>query len=259
MAAARVQRALAIPDQRLRQGAQLHEALADPVQEVGRLLGEDERPGASARIAKAADHDVAAPRLAGADRDLPARLPEIELQERARPVGGALEGTRPRQKQRPHLAQVVVQDRLAARVALLLQELAHPRARQPRLCVQQPVDLLTEGIELRRPRQPPIARRHGRAQRPPDRVTAVARAPDDLLDRQPLHEVQAADLRHCSTPTTTSSSLRSPRPSEAHDRPGQRLRRPQGSAFNRRGVSDALCRHDRKGASCLRRPRPRPI
>jgi len=89
-AAARVQSALAVPDQRLRQTAELDQTVADPVQQVGRLLREDERAGAGARVGQAADHDVAAPRLAGADRDLPARLPEIELTERARPIGGAL-------------------------------------------------------------------------------------------------------------------------------------------------------------------------
>src|SRR5439155_23477420 len=38
--AAGVQRALAVPDQRLRQAAELQETLANPVQEIGRLLRE---------------------------------------------------------------------------------------------------------------------------------------------------------------------------------------------------------------------------
>ena len=136
---------------------------------------------------------VAALRLAGADRDLPARLPEIELTERSRPIRRALKRARPRQKQRPHLTQVIVEDRLAARIALLLKHLAQPLARQPRIVTQQPVHLVAERIQLRRPRRPPIARRLARAQRAPDRVTAVAGAPDDLLDRQPLHEEEPSE------------------------------------------------------------------
>src|SRR5581483_8448307 len=109
-----VQRALAVPDQRLRQRAQPGEAAADPVQKVGRLLREHQRPRTGARVRQTPNDDIAASRLAGADRDLPARLPEIELVERAWPIRGALKGARPRQKQRPHLAQVVVEDRLTA-------------------------------------------------------------------------------------------------------------------------------------------------
>jgi hypothetical protein len=65
-----VQRSLPVPDERLRQRTQLGEALADPVQEVGCFLREDERAGAGARVGQAAHDDVAAPGLAGADRDL---------------------------------------------------------------------------------------------------------------------------------------------------------------------------------------------
>src|SRR5262249_24072191 len=97
-------------------------------------------------------------------------------------------GARPRQKQCPHLAQIIVQDRLAARAALLLKQLAQPLARQPRLGAQQPMNLIAKRIELRRPQRAPIPRRLRRAQRAPERVTAVTGAANDLLDRQPLHE-----------------------------------------------------------------------
>src|SRR5437899_2152089 len=56
------------------------------------------------------------------------------------------------------------------------------------------MDLVAERVKLGRPRRPPVPRRPSRAQRAPDRVAAVAGAPHDLLDRQPLHEVQATDL-----------------------------------------------------------------
>src|SRR5207249_4141879 len=91
-AAAGVQRALTVPDERLGQRAELRQATADPAQQVGRLLREHQRTSAGARVGQAADHDVAAPRLAAADRDLTRRLPEIELAECAGPIRGALEG-----------------------------------------------------------------------------------------------------------------------------------------------------------------------
>jgi hypothetical protein len=47
-----------------------------------------------------------------ADRDLLARLPEVELQQLAGPVDGALIGPAALE-QRPDLAQVIVEDRLA--------------------------------------------------------------------------------------------------------------------------------------------------
>jgi hypothetical protein len=69
----------------------------------------------------------------------------------ARPIRGPLKGARPRQKQRPHLAQVIIDDRLATGVALLLEQLAHPLARQPRILPATTGALLAERIELRRP------------------------------------------------------------------------------------------------------------
>ena len=86
MTAAGVQGALAVPDQRLRKRAQLRQARTDPAQQIGRLLREDQRPSANTRIGQAANHDIAASRLAGADRDLLAWLPRVELAERARPI-----------------------------------------------------------------------------------------------------------------------------------------------------------------------------
>jgi hypothetical protein len=47
-----------------------------------------------------------------ADGHLVARLPDIELNQLARPIGGALKGPGRRRKQRPDLAQVVIDDRL---------------------------------------------------------------------------------------------------------------------------------------------------
>ncbi len=74
---------------------------------------------------------------------------------------------------------------------------------------------VAERIQLRRPRRTPIARRLSRAQRPPDRVAAMARAAGDLFDRQPLHEVQAADLGPLLHPDHDLLLADHARPSEA--------------------------------------------
>jgi hypothetical protein len=63
------------------------------------------------------------------------------------PVDGPLVRARP-EKQRPHPAQVIVRDRLAAYEAERLDQLAHPHPRQPRIVLQQPMDLVLERIQL---------------------------------------------------------------------------------------------------------------
>ncbi len=236
------------------------------MQQVGRLLREHQRGGAGARVRQATNHDVAAPHLPGADRDLPARLPQVELAERPRPIRGALEAARPRQKQGSHLAHVVIEDRLAARVALLLQKLPQPLARQPRIGAQQPVDLLAERVQLRRPQPPPIPGRLSRAQRPPDRVTAVAGAPDDLLDRQPLHKIQAADLRPLLHPdhnlllarhVTTQRGSRPPRTAPRAPPRGQLSTGVRGSVSNRRRYLTPIATRRSHQRSCKGHPRRR--
>jgi hypothetical protein len=76
-----------------------------------------------------------------ADRDLGLGLPEVELAELAGPVDGALVGA-PGGQQRPQLAQVLVEDRLAARVAELGDQLADAGVGDPGLGAQQALDLL---------------------------------------------------------------------------------------------------------------------
>ena len=68
--AAGVQAGLAVPDQRLRQRAERPQAAPDAEQQLRRLLGEDQRAGAGARVAQARDDDPALAGLAMADRDL---------------------------------------------------------------------------------------------------------------------------------------------------------------------------------------------
>jgi hypothetical protein len=65
-----------------------------------------------------------------ADRDLLARLPEVELADLPGPVDGALVGA-PGGEVRPDLAQVVVEDRLASFVAQLCDQLADASIETP--------------------------------------------------------------------------------------------------------------------------------
>jgi hypothetical protein len=128
------------------------------------------------------------------DRDLGAWLPEVELADLARSIDGALERPWRRQEQRPHLAQVVVDDRLAAVEPQRHDQLPDPLAGHPRLDLQQPVDLGLERIELRPHRRAPIDRRLVGPQRPADRVAIDPEPPRQLLDRDPANEVLAPQL-----------------------------------------------------------------
>jgi hypothetical protein len=154
-----VQGALAIPDQRPGKPAQPPQALGDAPEQIVGLLGEHQGAGATARVAQAANHHPAAATLAVADRDRRRRLPEVELADLARAVEGALEGPGRRREQRTDLTQVLIEDRPAAREALLDDQLADTRGRQARIQAQQPVDLLLMGLELGWPRRTAVARR----------------------------------------------------------------------------------------------------
>jgi hypothetical protein len=78
-----------------------------------------------------------------ADRDRLARLEQVELQQLAGPIDRPLIRA-PRQIARAQLAQVVVEDRLRALVAELLDQLPDPLAGQARIAAQQPIDLVAE-------------------------------------------------------------------------------------------------------------------
>ena len=87
-AALRRDRALAVPDQLARQRPQPRQAAAHPERDVRELLREHQRAGERARVGQLTRHDVAAARLAPADRDLRARLAQIELRQLAGPIDG---------------------------------------------------------------------------------------------------------------------------------------------------------------------------
>jgi hypothetical protein len=127
------------------------------------------------------------------DRDLGPGLPEIELTDLPRPIDSSLIGARI-DEERPDLAHVVIDDRLAAAEAQRSDQLADALPGQPRVTAQQVVDLILKRIELRARRRAPIARRRRRAQRRPHRVARQPRPPRQLLDRDTAHEVLPAQL-----------------------------------------------------------------
>jgi hypothetical protein len=99
-----------------------------------------------------------------------------------------------RQVERAQLAQIVVEDRLAAVVALLGEQLTDPLPGEARLLTQQSLDLVSERVELRGAARTAVAGRLARAERAPDRLPVQTGPSLDLFDRKPLYEVQAADL-----------------------------------------------------------------
>jgi len=165
-AAAGVQAALAVPDHQLRQRADRPHAGAHAPEHVRRLLAEDQPTRTPARVAQTRDDDPRPPHLPTADRDQPGWLPQIPLADLPRPIDSPLMRPQP-QKHRPHLAQIVIDYRLAAVEPERLDQLPNTHPGQPRVPPQQPVDLILERVELRRPLWTPNPGRHIRAQRWP--------------------------------------------------------------------------------------------
>ena len=178
----------------------------DPRQQVRRLFGEDQRAGTGAGVAQARDDDSRPPGLTMPDRDLSLGLPEIELADLARAIDRPLKRPRRRREQRPHLTQIIIDDRLAT---LEPSWAISSRTRcpwSPRILAQQPVDLVLERIELRPRRRPRIARRAVTPEGVADRFPVQAGASMDLPDRQAAHEMQPPHLR----PLLHSDHLRPP-------------------------------------------------
>src|SRR5215218_8960482 len=190
-----------------------------------------------------------------ADRDLGPRLPQIELADLPRPIDRALKRPR-RVKQRPHLPQVVIDDRLAAIKAQRSDQLPDPLPRHPRVGLQQPVDLVLERIQLRRRRRPPIIRRRRCPQRCPDRVARHPRPPRKLPDRNAADEVLATQLSpalHVQQAPSTPNSITKTKPGSPAIRTpppppegGQLSTGGGGSVFTRRRQPTQLS----TGSSC---------
>ena len=126
----------------LAQTAEPTDAAPQAGKDVRRLLGEDQRPRARARETQRHDHDPGPTGLAVADRHLALGLPEVELQQLAAAIDGALEGPRPRRVERAQLSDVVIDQRLAAVEAQLADQLEHADRGQLGVLAQQPLDLL---------------------------------------------------------------------------------------------------------------------
>jgi hypothetical protein len=99
-----------------------------------------------------------------------------------------------REEERPDLADVLLEDRLATGIAERLQELAQPDRWHPRLGLQEAVDLRLERIELRGGRRPRVLRRISARECATDRLAMQAGAPRELADRDPVDEVQTPQL-----------------------------------------------------------------
>jgi hypothetical protein len=95
-----------------------------------------------------------------ADRDRAAGLPQIPLTHLTRAIDRPLMRPLPFE-QRPHLTQIVIQDRLAAVEPERLDQLADADPRQLRILLQQPTDLVPKRLQLRRPLRNTKRRRLG--------------------------------------------------------------------------------------------------
>src|SRR5215207_9406434 len=165
------------------------------------------------------------------DRNLAPRLPEIELADLPRAIHRALEDPRPRREQGPHLAQVVIDNRLAAVEALLRDQLADALAGQLWVLAQPPADLVLERIQLRPRRRALVLRWLVAVDHAADRVAMQPRPAMDLPLRQAAHEVQPPHLR----PLLHSDHLGPPELALRKTSPGNPDHRTSsGPLFNRR-------------------------
>ncbi len=135
------------------------------------------------RPAHLTGHHPPATPLPMTDRDEPPRLPQVALDQLARPIHRPLKRPRSAQEPRPDLAHVVIEDRLAAHIAQLDRHLPQPLRRDPRISTPALADPVPERIQLRHRRRPLIRRRHLRRQRPPHRLAMQPGPPTDLPDR----------------------------------------------------------------------------
>src|SRR4051794_11757924 len=155
-----------------------------------------------------------------------ARLPQIALHQLARAIDRALKGATD-EEPGSDLAHVVIEDRLAARIAKLGRHLPQAKRLDRRIRTQLLTDPVAKRVKLRRRRQPRIPRRRLGRHRPPNRLAMKPRPPADLPDRQPLDPVHAPDLRpllhpdHTPPPRPSQCSSEGPNPA-GHTRPRAR-------------------------------------
>ncbi|MEA2198411.1 MAG: hypothetical protein QOJ25_2462 [Solirubrobacteraceae bacterium] len=146
-------RGLAVPNQLLRQRTQPAEVPSETPQDVWRFLAEDQRAGDRARPTHLTRHHPPTAPLTMTNRDLLPGLPQIALDQLARPVDRPLE--RPCcEKPRADLPNEVVEDRLPTLIAHLRRELPKPLRRDPRLGRELLTDPAAKRIYLRPARRP---------------------------------------------------------------------------------------------------------
>jgi hypothetical protein len=154
-------------------------------QQVGDGPTEGEHRGVGSRV-RQRRHEPEG--LAGgslADRDLPARVPPVDLGDLPGQVGGALE-TAGGEELRAHIRQVLLQDRDATRVADPTQLLQHHGGGHLRIGIEHRGDLIGERIDQRAGGLALIGRRSLERQQPPHRHPAHPQPLRDRGLREPL-------------------------------------------------------------------------
>ena len=202
-------RRLAVPHELLRTHPQPRQRARQPGENVRRLLAEHQSARERARPARLRRDDPAAAGLAIADRDVLARLPQIALDQLRRPIDRPLERALD-QEPRPHLADIVIKDRLAAPIADLFGELTQPLRRDLRIGLQLLTDPLLERVQDRPGRRPRIRS----AAPPPPTASTPCPAPTqsgELISRAESPSTRFIRLTsaHCSTPTNRLPPVRS--------------------------------------------------
>ncbi|MDQ2896601.1 MAG: hypothetical protein M3Y09_13320 [Actinomycetota bacterium] len=128
------------------------------------------------------------------NRDLIARLPDIELADLARSINRPDKRSGRPGEQRPNLPQIVINDRLARDAPQRFKQLPDPDAGQLGILGQQPVDLRFERLQDPHLRYPLITQRRLTAQRPTNRVLRQPRLAHQALDRLSSDEMLASQL-----------------------------------------------------------------
>jgi hypothetical protein len=221
----------------------------------GRARREDQCTHAGTQEPQRRHNRPTAPRLAVSDQHLRAGLPTIELHQLAAAVNRALKRARTRRVGRPQLGD----SRRPASCGPQSQARRSARASGSSavsVLAHQPLDLRAERIELGRPDATPIPRRLVSTQRPPDSRPVQPRPALQFRNRDAPHEVQPAQLAHCSTLTTALDAERAPRsapgrtPPPAPD-PGHFSTGTTGSVFSRNRHPTTESRRDEQPAGEL--------
>jgi hypothetical protein len=107
-------------------------------------------------------------------------------------------------------------------------------AKQPRVNLEQPVDLVLERIKLRRSLRTAEPRWHARAPRRPHRVARQPRPARQLPDRHTAHEMRAAAPPNAPRPARLLLASVDTDRASLTTTPGRLRHRPRGSNLNRR-------------------------